>query len=313
MTVPIGGMTATFANSSIRYDAIAMNAQTAGQLANSTLINLKANGNTRFSVDIFGNTNVAANLTSSNLNVIYKISSNSINVNSITANGANITTGSIAIANITAATIAMANVNAISAQQANATTMGVGALFVTSLSIGGSPSGSGQHTIWCPAISMIPNSTNGPTANTWETGTNDVMVSTLDFDPSTQQSAQFSIQMPKSWDEGTIVTQYVWSHPSTTTNFGVVWDIASTAYADGDALDSAFPTAVSVVDTGGTTNDVYISPEAPAMTVGGTPGAEELVVFRVRRAPANGSDTMAVTAQLHGIKLHYTTNASNDS
>jgi len=48
------------------------------------------------------------------------------------------------------------------------------------------------------------------------------------------------------------------------------------------------------------------------MTVAGSPGAEELVVFQVTRVVGDGGDTMAVDAKLLGIKLHYTTDAEKD-
>jgi hypothetical protein len=43
--------------------------------------------------------------------------------------------------------------------------------------------------------------------------------------PDSQEYAQFSIAMPKSWNEGTLTFAPVWSHPATTTNFGVVFDL----------------------------------------------------------------------------------------
>lgn len=171
----------------------------------------------------------------------------------------------------------------------------------------------GQHTIWLLAGALVPNETNGPAAGSLETTTNAVMAETLDFDPTTGESAQIAIQMPKSWDGGTIVAQFIWSHPATATNFGVTWGIQAVAFADDDALDTAFGTAQTVSDTGGTTDDIYISPETSAMTVAGSPGAEELVVFRIYRDPSDGSDDLAVDARLHGVKLHYTTDANTDS
>jgi hypothetical protein len=171
----------------------------------------------------------------------------------------------------------------------------------------------GQQTIWVPAAAMYTRTTNGAAPGTVETSTNKIMLKTLDFDTTTQEFCQFAIQMPKGWDEGTLVCQFVWSHASTTTNFGVVWGIEAVALADDDAADAAFGTAVTATDTGGTTNDIYISPETSAMTVAGSPGAEEYVVFQVKRVPADGSDTMAIDARLHGVKIHYTTNAAIDS
>lgn len=171
---------------------------------------------------------------------------------------------------------------------------------------------SGQQTMWVPAGSMIPNTTNGPSTGTLETATNDVMISYLAFDATTSESAQFGVQMPKSWDEGTLIAQFIWLHPATVTNFGVVWGLSAVAFANDDALDTAFGTAQKITDTGGTTNDLYISDETAAITVAGTPGAEEYTVFKVTRYPADAGDTMAVDAYLIGVKVHYTTNAFTD-
>jgi hypothetical protein len=139
------------------------------------------------------------------------------------------------------------------------------------------------------------------------------MLRTLDFDTTTQEFAQFAIQMPKSWDLGTIVARFVWSHAATTTNFGVAWQIQAYAYPDNTGIDQTWGTAVAVTDTGGTTNNLYLSPETAAVTIGGVPAAEEHVIFRVARVPANGSDNMAIDARLHGVRIHFTTNAASDT
>lgn len=170
----------------------------------------------------------------------------------------------------------------------------------------------GQQTIWVPAGAMVPRTTNGAAAGSLETTTNDVMMDYLAFDATTSEGAQFGIQMPKGWDEGTLIAQFVWTHPSTSTNFGVVFGLRAVAFANDDAFDTAFGTEQTVADTGGTTHDVYITSETPAITVAGSPGAEEFVMFEVRRSPSNGSDTMAVDAWLIGVKIHYTTNAAKD-
>lgn len=170
----------------------------------------------------------------------------------------------------------------------------------------------GQQTIFVPAGALTARSSNGAAAGSVETTTNKVMLGSLDFDASADEFAQFAVQMPKGWDEGTVVAQFVWSHPSTTTNFGVAWFIQAVALANDDAADAAFGTAVSAVDTGGTTDDVYISPETAAMTVAGSPAAEEWVVFQVYRDVSDASDDLAVDARLHGVKIHYTTDAVTD-
>ena len=171
----------------------------------------------------------------------------------------------------------------------------------------------GKQALWIPAGSMIPQVTNGPEAATEELATNDVMVETLGFDASTAEYAQFSIGMPSSWDEGTVTAKFYWTHPATATNFGVSWELAAVAFANDDALDTAFGTAQEIDDTGGTTNDLYISAETPAITVAGAPGAGELVAFRVKRDPADAGDTLAVDAKLIGVVLFITTDTAVDA
>ena len=170
----------------------------------------------------------------------------------------------------------------------------------------------GRQTSWIPAIGMKPATTNGAAPGTAETSSNKIMVETLNFDASTEEFAQFMIRMPKGWNEGTIILQPVWTHGSTTTNFGVAWGFEAIAFANDDALDASWGTEVVVTDTGGTTNDVYIAPESTAVTVAGSPGTSELVVFRVTRVVGNAGDTLAVDAKLIGVSLFYTIDSAID-
>jgi uncharacterized protein GlcG (DUF336 family) len=160
---------------------------------------------------------------------------------------------------------------------------------------------------------MVTTTTNGAILSTTETSTNKLMIAALDFDASTENYAQFMIQMPKSWNEGTLNVQFIWSHPTTATNFGVVWGAEAVAFNDGDPYDTAFGTAVTVADTGGTANAIYRSAEATGLTVAGSPTAEEYVAFRVKRVVSDGSDTMGVSARLHGVKVHYVIDAARDN
>jgi adhesin HecA-like repeat protein len=192
-------------------------------------------------------------------------------------------------------------------------TLSAGSLSVTAGTYAAAGDIIGQQTIWVPAGAMTPTTTNGAASGSFETTTNDVMLKYLAFDATTREKAQFGIQMPKSWDESTtIIAQFVWTHPSTTTNFGVSWELAAVAFANDDAADTAFGTLQEIDDTGGTTYDIYISDETPAITVAGSPAAEEYVIFEVTRDPADAGDTMAVDAWLLGVKIHYTTNAAKD-
>jgi hypothetical protein len=171
---------------------------------------------------------------------------------------------------------------------------------------------SAKQTIWVPAGAMTPNTTSGPLANTWSFSTSIMTMPTLDFDASTEESAHFNIAMPSNWDLGNFTAKWLWSHPSTATNFNPVWGIKAQAFGDNDVLNTALGTEVNVVDVGGITNNLYLSPETGAISVT-TPSSGDLVCFRVNRAAANGSDTLAVDARLHGLFLFYNTNRLSDT
>lgn len=160
---------------------------------------------------------------------------------------------------------------------------------------------------------MIPRTTGGPASGSVETATNKVMLKSLDFDAAAAEYAQFSFIAPKRWDEGTMKAKFVWAHPATTTNFGVVWAIQGLSLSDDDAGDTAFGTAVSVTKTGGTTNDIYITAETAAFTLSNTPNEGDLVVFQVYRDATNVADTLAVDAKLLGVMLYWTSNAASEA
>lgn len=172
----------------------------------------------------------------------------------------------------------------------------------------------GRHAIYIAAGSIQPSSSGGCAALVAAAmGSGQPDIHTLDFDASTQEYAQFSITMPKSWNRSTVTFAAIWSHASTTTNFGVVWDLQAVAVSNDDTLAASFGTAQTSTDTGGTTNDLYMSPESSAITIAGTPASEDTVFFRISRVTGNGSDTMAIDARLHGIVLYITTSAGTDA
>lgn len=180
-------------------------------------------------------------------------------------------------------------------------------------STGGSGT-TGRHLIAVSAGSMVPSVSGGCAAlAAVATSANHPDLLTLDFDATTAEYEQFAIPMPKSWNEGTITAKFVWSHAATTVNFGVVWKLEAVAVSDGDTIDVAYGTGQQAADTGGTTSTQYVSPETSAITVGGSPAAEDVVYFRVSRVPTDVSDTMAIDARLHQVLIYIVTDAENDA
>jgi len=154
---------------------------------------------------------------------------------------------------------------------------------------------------------MWPSTTAGCSANTkTEQTTNDQNVYTLDFDPTTAENAEGNIAMPSDWDGGTITATFYWTATGTSTN-SVVWKCEGRSYGDSETLDQAWGTLQQVTDAHtATALQAQISAATPAITLGGTPAASELVLFRVGRLPADGSDTLAVDAMLIGVMIGYT-------
>ena len=171
----------------------------------------------------------------------------------------------------------------------------------------------GKETIWVPAAAMYAPTTNGADAEQVETTATRPDMKVFDFDASTKQYTQFTIAMPKSWNEGTLTYQVYWA-PSTTNTGNAIFGLQGVACADGDTIDVAYGTAIEITDAGiGTVEDQQITSESSAMTVAGSPAAGEQSYFQLYRDAADGSDTFTGECRVLGIKLFFTTDAANDA
>lgn len=172
----------------------------------------------------------------------------------------------------------------------------------------------GIRQLWVPAKDIIPSTTSGCAAlANLETTTNLNMVPYLAFDSTNVENAYINIVFPKSWNAGTITAQFYWTHPATTTNFGVVWGIAGAAISDAETLDTAVGSRVDTADTGGTTHTLYITSVSSNITITSSPAAGTFNTMRISRRPADGNDTLAVDAWLIGVMINYTESAQTDA
>lgn len=169
----------------------------------------------------------------------------------------------------------------------------------------------GRHALPVPAAAMYARTSNGAASGSSETPSAKVMLRTFDFDAATDEFVQFQLPMPDSWDEGTVTAKFYWSHGAGA-NFAVVWGIQGLARGDDDALDTAFGTAVTVTDIGGTADDIYVSAESAALTIAGSLAKGDLVIFQVYRDADDGGDTLTVDARLHAVAIYVNTNEGND-
>lgn len=168
----------------------------------------------------------------------------------------------------------------------------------------------GLHKVWVPADAMTPATTNGAAPGLTETATNKHNFRTLDYDTTTQEFASFSISMPSSWNEGTVSFVPVWTFASS--SGGVVWALQGVATSNDDAMDVAYGTEQTSTDTALTAGDLHRGPASSAITIGGTPAANDTVLFRIKRNVSDGSDTLGADAKLVGVELYFTTDAEVD-
>jgi len=168
----------------------------------------------------------------------------------------------------------------------------------------------GKETIWVPAVAMYPNSTNGAEAAQVELS-NGPEIKVLDFDKDSDEFAQFAVAFPKSWNAGTVTFQAFFT--ATSTNTGTTaWGLSAVALADSGDLNTAFGTQVVATAKAhsGTSNDLDVAAESGAVTIAGSPSANEYCFFQVSRDVS--ADGLTADARLLGIKLFFTTNAAND-
>jgi len=170
----------------------------------------------------------------------------------------------------------------------------------------------GLETIFVPAQAMFGTTTNGADAQAVETTATRPEMKVLDFDPSTIEYAQFSVAMPKSWDEGVITFQAFWA-PSNTDTGNALIGLQGVSVANDATSDVTFDAAIDVTDAGGgALEDVLVSSVSANVTVKAA-AADTYTYFQVARNASAGGDTFTGDVRLLGIKLFYTTDAANDA
>jgi hypothetical protein len=170
----------------------------------------------------------------------------------------------------------------------------------------------GKETMWVPAAAMYPETTNGCAALAQVELSNGPELKCLDFDASSDEHAQFSVAFPKSWNEGTVTFSAYFTVSGTNTG-NVSWALSGVSFSDNGDLNTAFGTAVAPTAKAhsGTSGDLNITAESGAVTIAGSPAAEDLCIFRIMRDVS--ADDQSGDARLLGIKLFFTTDAANDA
>lgn len=200
--------------------------------------------------------------------------------------------------------------NAAGVVEINHGTAGVYAnLIVGNLTVASRATIPGLQTIWLPAPAFTARTSNGAASGSTETSTNNVMIETYDFDQTANEYVQFSVAMPKGWDEGNVTAEFHWTADSGSGN--VVWGLQGVSISNDDPLDAAFGTAQTVTDDLITAGNLHISSTTSNITIAGTPTEGDLTYFQAYRGAT--ADGLTADARLIGIKLFYTATTLDDT
>lgn len=166
----------------------------------------------------------------------------------------------------------------------------------------------GNHTIWLPAGSLAASSVSGAASNTFASDATKPTVTVLDFDPASEEFAEFTVNFPKSWDESQVTAAFVWMSSNST---GVVeWGIRCVSISDDDTLNAEFGSGILVTDTATAVSDAMISGTTSGLDC--SAAESDVVFFQVYRNAGGANDTSLVDGSLIGVRMLYRMNANND-
>ncbi|WP_193183282.1 LamG domain-containing protein [Nisaea sediminum] len=169
----------------------------------------------------------------------------------------------------------------------------------------------GLHTFAVPIIGAQTRTTNGAELYESEAATNDVMKGGYAFDPDTEEGVQYYGWLPKSYNGGTVTAIIAWTADSGSGD--VVWGVRAKVLGNGDTIDSAFGTEVTVTDMLTGAGEFCIADVTGAITPAGTLAGNKLLIVQLVRKAADGSDTLAADAVAMIKAVNITLNAATDA
>lgn len=172
----------------------------------------------------------------------------------------------------------------------------------------------GLQTIYIPATTFEPTSTNGGTRTTMMCTTSSRMVKAVVFGSATTQYASFDVDMPKTWD-GQNVAISVRGFTTGTTGTGVAeFNMGLAAIYAGNAIDKPYNYSTAMLGTEyGTASFQIVSGTATASISGGTASQASKLSLMIRRNTTSTNQTLSGNFFLDGIDLRYNGTLPNDN
>lgn len=170
----------------------------------------------------------------------------------------------------------------------------------------------GKQAIYVDALGIVPDVSfpcDSPTAITMTAG--NPLLTGLGFSGTIDQAAQWKIVLPKQWNGGTIKYRVRWTSPTAGAG-DVNFLFKAAAHSDGDSIESAWGTAVGVVDTFQSAKVLHTSPMSSDVTIGGSPADGDSIVFYLSRFATGASDTKAEKVYVIGVEIFINLDTVND-
>lgn len=176
----------------------------------------------------------------------------------------------------------------------------------------GTSSPIGVHDMPVPASSMWPTTTEGTAPiSQAELGAAGHKLDVFYFEHDSTAADtrnQFRTPLPRNYNNLTVTATVNWYQTSGSGD--VIWALRAIAVSAGTAIATNFGTATeSSPDTAGTANTLEQT-AIGAVTIGGSPTDADDIHWEIYRAGSQAGDTFSGTANLLGIVLHVTTDAS---
>lgn len=129
---------------------------------------------------------------------------------------------------------------------------------------------------------------------------------------NTDRYAQFDLDLPKQWNEGTITYQVNWTALNSGTG-NIVWGLQGCAVGDGGAIAQTYGTLVTVQDVFISAKTEHLTIESGALTVNGAAEGKRSIFRLMRQGSNTSSDTLSQDVILLGVSLYWTNDAAVDN
>ena len=175
------------------------------------------------------------------------------------------------------------------------------------------PNGVTVQTVYVPAEAMRPRFANGCAALQIDAGASGQPdIGYLAFNAATEQYAEFSLRLPKSWNQGAIDAELYFTKSGSGTG-DVIWGAQAVYIPDAAILAASFGSAAETTKATDATSKKLYRTATVTLVPGGTLGNAGVTYFRLYRKAAAGGDTFAADAWLVGAALKYTTASADDA